>query len=565
MEQLSLFDLDKVVEAIQNEPVAPALVVSAPAIPAAPPKKVEVPVKPILSESILQQLNDIHCLYDICRFASTDTCYLSYKNSYSSKDPGYRVNIDGADRYDHMHNRIQLMDEMNSIHVRISKSYNHDDKQTMVYYDKDGNAWGRTCRLEYTGDGSYRSEPVTWNIKTEWEGAKWRILTSLPADGIIFVQTPHVRKQLFQEKMPYTFKYYQEQDHRFSMDLLMLCPQIELLDKAGYAFVDQVRFYPGNIDTEIITSFNRLIKFEKNPGKLQNVFKTTKEVCKILKNERKLSVWDQIRRVEKFSKSSPDEIQVIYDNKYGDRELANIQNILKQQYHNKNVFTFTSLVNYLNRLDQYEAIEAAEALQLIKDYLESCRLLDMEPRIDGDSLKREHDVAARLVREKRNEIEAKRMVEGCNKLQQYNYENDRFIIRGVRNYDDLLDEAKQQHNCVASYSHKIASGTSLIFVMRRKTVPDRSFVTIELSPDLSTVRQKYEAHNQPLRNKEASEFIDEWQRHCKDVKKGIIEPHILEMDRAKTELLDDVSDSDKAKETLEVAFVTNDIEDDMDI
>ena len=170
-----------------------------------------------------------------------------------------------------------------------------------------------------------------------------------------------------------------------------------------------------------------------------------------------------------------------------------------------------------------------------------------------------------IVREKRNEIEAKRMVEGCKKLQQYNYENDRFIIRGVRNYDDLLDEAKQQHNCVASYSNKIASGTSLIFVMRRKTVPDRSFVTIELSPDLSTVRQKYEAHNQPLRNKEASEFIDEWQRHCKDVKKGIIEPHILEMDRAKTELLDEASDSDKAKATLEVAFVTNDVEDDMDI
>ena len=557
MEQLSLFDLDKMVETIQSEPgTAPALIVSAPVTSAANVKKVkpEITVKPILSESVLKQLNDIKSLYDICQFAATDTCYLSYRNTLATKDPGYRVSVDGAVRVDIKYrNQIPLMDEMNSIHIRVNKSYNHyDDKQTMVYFDKDGNAWGRTCRLDYTGDGSYRSEPLVWNITTRWESAKWRLLTSLPADGIIFVQTPQFRKQLFQEKMPYTFKFYKEQEHRFSMDLLMLCPQIELLDKAGYAFVDQVRFYPGYIDSEITTSFNRLIKFEKNPGKLQNVFKTTKEVCKILKDERKLSVWDQIRRLEKFSKSSPDEIQVIYDNHYGDKELANLQNILKQQYHNKNVFTFTSLVNYLNRLDQYEAIGATEALQLLKDYLESCRLLDMEPRIDGDSLKREHDVAARLVRERRNEIEAKRMVEGCKRLQQYNYENDKFIIRGVRNYDDLLDEAKQQHNCVASYSSKIASGTSLIFVMRRKTVPNRSFVTIELSPDLSTVRQKYEAHNQPLRNKEASDFIDEWQKHCKAVKKGLVEPHILESDKSHMDLVPVVSGNDVEDEDISI-------------
>ena len=342
------------------------------------------------------------------------------------------------------------------------------------------------------------------------------------------------------------------------MELLMLCPQIELLDKAGYKFVEQLKQYPEHIDTATVTSFNRLIKFETKPGKLQNLFKTTTEVCKILKEERQLLIWDQIRKVEKYSKTSPDELQIVYDNHYSDGELANIQNILKQQYHNKNVFTFSSLVNYLNRLDQYEAIETTTALMLIRDYLESCRMLDMEPRIDGDSLKREHDVAARLVREKRNEIEAARLVEGCKKLQQYNYENDRFIIRGIRDYNDLLDEAKQQHNCVASYSHRIANGTSLIFVMRRKTVPNRSFVTIELSPDLSTVRQKFEAHNQPLRNREASEFIDEWQQHCKDVKKGKIKPCILECENERNALLPEDSEPDPVEAAIDEAFDTDD-------
>ena len=226
---------------------------------------------------------------------------------------------------------------------------------------------------------------------------------------------------------------------------------------------------------------------------------------------------------------------------------------MNQKHENKAVFTFSTLVNYLQRLDQYEAIGTYEALTLISDYLESCRLLEMKPRIDGDSLKREHDVAARLVRQKRNEIEAQKMTNGCKKLQEYNYENEKFIIRGVRDYDDLLNEAKQQHNCVASYSSRIASGHSLIFVMRRKESPNRSYVTIELSPDLLTVRQKFMAYNQPIRDKETTEFINEWQEHCKDVKKGVVKPHILEMDMQRAAL-------EAAKEDVE-----NEVDDDIDL
>lgn len=553
MEQLSLFDLDKMVEVIQNEPATPALAVSAPITPAVTPKKVkpEIPVKPTLSESTIKQLNSIMSIADLCHLADTNTVQLDIGSGWRFK--AYECLVDVNSGYSGAVAQVTSYNTKGSnnlaIKIHIEGHYEHSEKQTMVFFDKFGNAWGRVCNLDFCPVGDSK-----WHMKFSWEGSKWRILTSLPSDGVIFMQTEHTRRHIFHDAMPYTFKYYQEGGHdKFSLGLLMMCPQLELLDKAGYKFVNQLSYYPQNIDINIVTSFNRLIKFEKNPGKLQNIFKTTKEVCKILKEEKRLDIWNQLRKLEKFSKTSPDEIQVIYDSHYSDKDLNNIQNILKQQYHNKNVFTFTSLVNYLNRLDQYEAIGVGEALQLIKDYLESCRLLDMEPRIDGDSLKREHDVAARLVREKRNEIEAKRMVEGCKKLQQYNYENDRYIIRGVRNYDDLLDEAKQQHNCVASYSSRIASGSSLIFVMRRKTVPDRSFVTIELSPDLSTVRQKYEAHNQPLRNKDASDFIDEWQRHCKDVKKGIVQPHILDMDKTGVELIHSESDSDKeAEEDIDI-------------
>jgi len=567
MEQLSLFDLDKVVEAIQTEPEIPVeTTMSAPTVPAVAPKKAVAPAKPVLSKEELERFDTLESLYDLTQLMGTNQCLLNIGEGYYHRSGFYSVDIRGARRIDRIDSELKNSNNYSVVTIN-SRWENSKEKHPVIYFDKQGNCWSRACSVEYRGSSANMDRPYQWDIKFIWEG-KWRLLTSLPVDKPIFLQTEAVREEIFKETMPYTYKYYKADNTPFSKELLMMCPQIELLEKAGYKFVGQLNYYPDTFESDAVTAFNRLIKFDRNPGKLQNIFKTTKEVCKILKEERNLLTWDRIRKLEKFSKSSPDEIQVIYDNHYNDRELANIQHILKQQYHDKHVFSFRSLVNYLNRVDQYEAIEAEEALQLISDYLGSCRLLDMEPKIDGDSLKREHDVAARLVREKRNEIEAKKMAEGCKKLQQYNYENDRYIIRGIKNYDDLLDEAKQQHNCVASYSSRIANGTSLIFVMRRKTVPNRSFVTIELSPDLSTVRQKYEAHNTPLRNKEASDFIDEWQKHCKDVRKGLVEPYILESDRDKTEL-PAIADTVNAKDTIAVAFVMtaaeNEVEDDVDI
>ena len=134
MEQLSLFDMDKVIEAIQNVPEDPSVVSSAPVVTAVP-KKPETPIKPVLPESTLNKLNELYNLNDICRFASTDTAYLSYGNVYSSKTLGYKVELDGARKAEYRYrNQTPLMEEMQSIHIRIGRNYSHsEDKQTIVY------------------------------------------------------------------------------------------------------------------------------------------------------------------------------------------------------------------------------------------------------------------------------------------------------------------------------------------------------------------------------------------------------------------------------------------------
>lgn len=74
---------------------------------------------------------------------------------------------------------------------------------------------------------------------------------------------------------------------------------------------------------------------------------------------------------------------------------------------------------------------------------------------------------------------------------------------------------EQQHNCVASYGQRIAAGQSYIYVMREVAHPDKSLITIELSPNGKTIRQKFLAYNKPIHNKSQSEFIERWTAFCK--------------------------------------------------
>ena len=92
------------------------------------------------------------------------------------------------------------------------------------------------------------------------------------------------------------------------------------------------------------------------------------------------------------------------------------------------------------------------------------------------------------------------------------YHENVYFVRPITEYDDLLDEAAQQHNCVASYADRIAKRQSRIFTMRETAHPEKSLMTIELSPDCRTVRQKYLAYNHPVHNRSMTEFIDRWMK-----------------------------------------------------
>ena len=391
-----------------------------------------------------------------------------------------------------------------------------------VYAANDGSVWKAEGKIEtpvtqisyggYMGENSV-AEPFA-PIKVALGEFKQCTKLIDTADAL-FLNTEANAGNILKSVYPYAYKMLEERQLFYYTVpyTLLMAPQLEQLVKADFNFAEMLlRDSRKPLDTARLDQFNRLTK----PGtKPKDIFKCSKNLWQALKDERNLARWDIMRKMEKSYPLSKDTLQQVVDKNYYEKDMEKIHSILSKKYNGKPVFTWDTLQTYLDRLDMYQAIGLQEALMLLKDYLEQCRLLGIEPRIDSDSLKREHDVTARTLREKRDEIRAEKLNKACSYLAENDYEEGVYFIRGIRNYDDLIDEARQQRNCVASYADSIASRRSLIYVMREKRNPNASLITVELSSDCSTIRQKFLACNQPVRNKAQTEFLERWLRLCK--------------------------------------------------
>ena len=400
----------------------------------------------------------------------------------------------------------------------ITSGHNGIDS-TLVEIDPEGNAFQRTLHFQCMGLAQRCASTATISV------TPMKPLKRIPVGVTALVQTDKELESILAKKSSYTARFLEEK--RFngcSAALLLLAPQVEQLCKAGYSFANEMFTWNPNADSmnsirafdnikSKVECFNRLTQPGTSP---KTIFKTSKAVYSALKEEKSLPVWDSYRKMDKFGRIRCDEIDLLYNGGYGNKEIGMIASILGKQYQGKPVFNLRSLLQYLDRIDMFEAIPRMEGLGILNDYLAMCSQLDVQPRVDGDSLKREHDIMARNCRNRRDELMAKKMENVGQMLKKYDYEEDIFFIRGIQSYDDLIDEANQQHNCVASYASRIVSNKSKIYVMRLKSDPNRSLITVELTPDGKEIRQKLLAYNRPIHNKAQTDFLNRWLAFCRN-------------------------------------------------
>lgn len=97
--------------------------------------------------------------------------------------------------------------------------------------------------------------------------------------------------------------------------------------------------------------------------------------------------------------------------------------------------------------------------------------------------------------------------EHSERLSKHAYSDEQYLIRPPYNKEDMIDEATQQSNCLASYVRAYSENATDIYIMRSKDDPEKSLVTVEVRG--GKVRQAYRACNQQPSNDEL-EWLRSW-------------------------------------------------------
>ena len=363
--------------------------------------------------------------------------------------------------------------------------------------------------------------------------APWKVVDRIVEVDCHCLQPYNTIMEWFEKKNKYACKWWKEDLSRrnfatgqhgwyrrfkFDIPFIVTHEELELLDKMVINQNRGLALIPYMINAWGATksdrqAFNRMFKPGKNAAE---IFVLPMNFVKVLWNKPMISQWDTIRKMVNLRDCSIDDIIQCEERHIRTDQYNKIDEILRAKINDKPVFSFSTLINYLQKIDVNEAIEMDEGLMLIADTIAMCRQANLEPNFNTDSLKRTHDVTMRNARIVRNEQTARQIKERCTN--KYKFEYGSFFVRQIESYDDLMDEGQQQENCLRyCYASRIADGSSLIYVMRRKDEPTRSLISIELDPTGERVRQSLLSHNRSITSDAHLKFLDKWAEYRKQI------------------------------------------------
>ena len=80
----------------------------------------------------------------------------------------------------------------------------------------------------------------------------------------------------------------------------------------------------------------------------------------------------------------------------------------------------------------------------------------------------------------KEQIEEEGFAEQVETAMRHEMNVDGYSFIAPKTREDFSEEAVQQANCVASYVKRFINGECLIFFMRNKETPEKSYITIEV-------------------------------------------------------------------------------------
>ncbi len=182
--------------------------------------------------------------------------------------------------------------------------------------------------------------------------------------------------------------------------------------------------------------------------------------------------------------------------------------------------TMKKIRDYLEHVDEAQCCSINESAQLWSDYVRMLRDLDCDltdkSLVYPNSLKREHDKAARKMTQVKDEKLNETFRERAEKNEKYVWENEEFKVIIPHDISELYEEGRKLSHCVGSYGKTVAEGRSTIAFIRRQSAVDTPLCTIEIRHD--AIVQAKGMSNRPAENiPKMKGFINAWAKN-----KGLI-------------------------------------------
>lgn len=164
------------------------------------------------------------------------------------------------------------------------------------------------------------------------------------------------------------------------------------------------------------------------------------------------------------------------------------------------------------------------------DYIEQCNWLhedldDKKVRYPKD-LQAAHQEKTTALHVLRKQVNAQKEKEKKEKFIKviadtfpagYEWHNEGLVIRPALTPEELQIEGNSMHHCVGGYDSKVAKGISLIIFIRKEEDPDKSFVTMECTPEFELIQIRAKANMDP--DEETKNIANRWLEEYKTEQK----------------------------------------------
>lgn len=191
--------------------------------------------------------------------------------------------------------------------------------------------------------------------------------------------------------------------------------------------------------------------------------------------------------------------------------MEDIGNILKFGY------SLDKLFNYIVKQSRVKNISVPTVITNLTDYLNMCDICGIEADKYPQDVVKQHDDIIKYFRQKeRAEYDRKLQVIG-NECEKYVIPDEdelknvgipklfeKMTVIFPKSEADFIDEGNQQHNCVGSYPRNVRNGNCVIFFIRYKDTPHKSFITAECTK--GGLGQCFYSNNRPVHDEELIKF-----------------------------------------------------------